>query len=486
MNRRSLLLLFCGAALFFLLIGIFAAFPQLPLHRLAQIEPGTVLVASLQMKSSPLPKSEPTLSERTTVYRTYQRAFDSPLEPTATPTPLPSSERETALRYLSEQYGIPRNDLLIVDEETMTYPLLERTFHIFTIWAQPPSEFREFNLLVDVTDLRIEDIHAIRAQEEAAYVAKYGKLQPELYERLQKARNDEPILVAIWVTPDAAQRSQEELYQILVDKYPGAATSMTLYGVPWRVEDTALAEQIRNEYFQMLFDDNRVRVQPLVDALQASGALTVTTFDGLPSVTANLTKGLIYTIEQRDDVGTIYLIEDEIAPSCEMFTQLEQGAGHQPPTTLVRERAHSVEQKWSGMAPTLVVLATAADLAQVKPYLTQQAYEDLTKLDFTAHFAMIVLSEEDVSGGYVFCATSWLRTGNQLTVFVHSIQQPFMANMVVSYYDIFEVTKGENWHGNFTVQLQYTQHKLYVDAYDHETNGVKAKGIVAETMVTFP
>ncbi|MEZ4869809.1 MAG: hypothetical protein R3C14_51260 [Caldilineaceae bacterium] len=172
-------------------------------------------------------------------------------------------------------------------------------------------------------------------------------------------------------------------------------------------------------------------------------------------------------------------------PTCEMFTQFEQQIGHQPAETLARERGYyGVEQKWSGMAPALVVIATADDLLRIKPYIMEQSYASLTKLNFTTQFAIVSFSGEQYNDGYVFCATSWLHTEHAVTVFIHLIQQPIMAPMLASYYAIFQITKGENWHGNFTVQLQYTQHKLYVNAYDHEINGFTSMGIVAKTVTT--
>lgn len=173
-------------------------------------------------------------------------------------------------------------------------------------------------------------------------------------------------------------------------------------------------------------------------------------------------------------------------PSCEMLSRLEQRAGHQPAETLVRERASRVEQKRVGTEPNLVVITTADDLLRVKPYITQQAYARLTQLDLTSQFAIVIFSEEKFNDGYAFCATSWLRTGQEATVFVHLIQQPIMATILASYYDIFQINKDENWQGKFTLQLQYTKHEFYTNAYGQEISRAIPAGIVAETLIPTP
>lgn len=131
--------------------------------------------------------------------------FISPLPtPTSAPQPL-SPEAKIALNFILGQRGIPISNLQIVNEHQRSYPLIGRTFKAFTIWTRDPKDFREFNLLVDSESGEVEaDVNAIVAQEQAAYRARYGKLTPALYERLQQAQEDELLPIAVWMAPDPA------------------------------------------------------------------------------------------------------------------------------------------------------------------------------------------------------------------------------------------------------------------------------------------
>lgn len=103
--------------------------------------------------------------------------------------------------------------------------------------------------MVDLeTDAVEADVNAIAAAEATAYRAKYGKLTPALYERLQKANAAELLPVAIWLAPDPAVRTQEQVFAELVNRYPGAAAALTEKGVPWAVDNAAVAKEIRQTY----------------------------------------------------------------------------------------------------------------------------------------------------------------------------------------------------------------------------------------------
>jgi hypothetical protein len=116
-------------------------------------------------------------------------SFDSPLPtpaPAATPVPL-SPEAEMALQFVAAQHGIPQDRLAFGSQETLTFPLLGHSYTYVTIHDNAPEGFQLFAVLVDPTTKTVEpDFNAVRAAEEAAYRARYGKLDPTLYERLQR------------------------------------------------------------------------------------------------------------------------------------------------------------------------------------------------------------------------------------------------------------------------------------------------------------
>lgn len=173
-------------------------------------------------------------------------------------------------------------------------------------------------------------------------------------------------------------------------------------------------------------------------------------------------------------------------PSCDMLTRIEQRAGHTPTDTLSRDRGYyNVEKEWPSLEPELFVIATPNDLTNIKPYIMRHSYEDLMKIDLTSQVAIVVFSGKTNYDGYVFCTTSWVRVNHEVTVFSHLIQQPTMAPITASYYDIFQITKDENWKGNFNFKLQYMKHEPHTNAYNQEITTAKLIGIAAQTTVNF-
>lgn len=235
----------------------------------------------------------------------------TPQPPVATPTPSPSTESEIVLRYIAEQYHIPQEQLVIANEHRREYPNIGRRFVAFTLLDSVGQRF--FNLMVDLKDRTVvEDVAAVAQAEADAERAKYGKLEPALYERLQKAADNELVEVAFWIA-GRPRRSQEELYVELAARFPEAGAAMNRSGKPFDIEDTAVRTKIEQAYAAMLEADVQPLVQPVVAALAAQG-YTVTSYGGLPSVTAVLPKRVILALVQRPDIGRAFLIEGELQP----------------------------------------------------------------------------------------------------------------------------------------------------------------------------
>lgn len=118
--------------------------------------------------------------------KTVVQSFESPLPPPA-PYTLPAISRygEIALKYIAEQKGVSPDALLIEQEHPRSYPLLGREFMAITILDT--SDGQAFVLLVDVDSGEVEDALSTLEQANAeAHLARYGKLDPTLYERLQR------------------------------------------------------------------------------------------------------------------------------------------------------------------------------------------------------------------------------------------------------------------------------------------------------------
>jgi len=227
-------------------------------------------------------------------------------------SPVLEAQARTALHYIAEHEGVPLDDLLVAHEHRRDYPLRGRRFMAFTIFARTPR--RDFHLLVDLDDGSVvDDVAAVERAEAEAHRARYGKLHPALYERLQTANNEEALPVAIWVGGERG-RSREEIYALLSCQYPQVRRALASHTSPFDLDDPSLSRQVRAEYEQMRQKDIAARIHPLVRYLKHRG-ITVETHHLLPSITAMLSKGEILALTKRNDVQIIYLVEGEGEPA---------------------------------------------------------------------------------------------------------------------------------------------------------------------------
>ena len=160
--------------------------------------------------------------------------------------------------------------------------------------------------MVDLADGSfVDDVEAVERAEQEAHRARYGKLEPALFERLKTMKDDDEVTVAVWVA-GGPKRSQEELYAALAAKYPEAQAALERSGNPMDVGDYELTNEIEAEYVRMLEADVQERIQPLVRYLEDQG-YAVTTFGALPSIAVTLPKAAILELVKRADVGAVYL-----------------------------------------------------------------------------------------------------------------------------------------------------------------------------------
>lgn len=222
------------------------------------------------------------------------------------------------MAYVAARYGLPSERLAIANEHRREYPLLQRSFRAVTIHDRGGTGF--YQLLVDLADSRVEeDVPTIERAAAAAYLARYGKLQSALYERLQRVGDDEVLPVTIW-NGTRPGRDQQQLYAELAARFPEAAAALTRSGNPFDVGDSTLADRIRAAYMGLLTEDSQARLTPLIRLLEARG-VAVRTFGGLPSVAVELPKRLIQELSHRQDVDMIYLAEEMARPTMDIANQ---------------------------------------------------------------------------------------------------------------------------------------------------------------------
>ena len=241
--------------------------------------------------------------------------FDSPIAtpviPSPTPVPPPPEETRRALQYIAGRKGVPVEQLVVVNQHRREYKLLGRVFWAVTLLDT--KDDRWYNVMVDLADSSlVEDVEAVEQAEREAHRARYGKLEPALFDRLETMRDDEEVEIAAWVA-GGPKRSEEELYAALAAKYPEAQTALERSGKPMDVDDRELGRKIEAEYVRMLEVDVQERIQPLMRYLQGQG-YAVTTFGALPSIAVTLPKAAILELVERPDVGAVYLSGKEAQP----------------------------------------------------------------------------------------------------------------------------------------------------------------------------
>lgn len=144
-----------------------------------------------------------------------------------------SPQAEIAFRHISEQQNIAQSQLQVVGEETKAFPMLGVTYTLVTIFHDQAGVLQQFAVMVDPVTGKIgDDFNTIHAAESSVYYAKYGKLQPSLYERLQTIGDDEKLPIAIWVKQDESVRSEAELIADFIKLHPETEKTWKEQGMP--------------------------------------------------------------------------------------------------------------------------------------------------------------------------------------------------------------------------------------------------------------
>jgi subtilisin family serine protease len=308
----------------------------------------------------------------------------SPLSSSPLPTPMPSNAAQDGLLYIAGQKGIPVGYLQVVADHPTAYSSLGRNFQVVTVVDTRPSG-QVYKLLVDLKSGSVEEnISNLLAAEGRAQQARYGKLEPALYKRLQDLESDDSIPVGIWIANEAGTDSQVSLFKTLGAKFPEAQNALRRFGKPMDVDNPYLAKQIEAEYVSLLTSEVNNRIQPLAMALRQRG-ITVTTFNGMPSIVATLSKQTILEFSRRADISRIYLVEGN--------KQVEMGSA--APTIL----APAVWKRgYNGNGITIAIL----DLGNVDP---NNAFLHVSPITRTGVYTVFDHATETASAAASFTTT---------------------------------------------------------------------------------
>ncbi len=129
----------------------------------------------------------------------------------------PAELERVALKRVAARYSLPLEELEVVSALINKYPLTGLTAFAFEM-VDNSDERKQYAITLDEYGEELSE-EKLRADEQAAHLAQYGKLHPELFERLAGVPSDEPIDVTIGIQappfpqferPGRARRSMSE------------------------------------------------------------------------------------------------------------------------------------------------------------------------------------------------------------------------------------------------------------------------------------
>lgn len=193
---------------------------------------------------------------------------------------------DIALQHIAQTHNIPIEQLGVTARTEAHYRMIDKR-----LWCMKISDHESDEMYAVSIDMdgNIVDETAIKDEERKAYVEKYGKLEPALYDRLQGASGGELIKVGIWLTPIDSERIEKEvLSKIDEDK---------------RTDENAA----RSEIFAAKKEAYSLKEKPVIDYLNAKGFEIISASFSAPLIFAELPGEEIIALEERDDVVRISL-----------------------------------------------------------------------------------------------------------------------------------------------------------------------------------
>lgn len=124
--------------------------------------------------------------------------------------------------------------------------------------------------------------------------------------------------------------------------------------------------------------------------------------------------------------------------------------------TLEQESSPGSIRQWEDKEPKLLVMASAQDVEEAKPFVTAEALAALQQMDYTTHFAILAFRGFQSSELVRFKIERILRRDNEVALFAQpGTEGPNPAES--SPYHLIEVKKEGNWNADFTFNLYFNQ-----------------------------
>lgn len=214
---------------------------------------------------------------------------------------------EEVLDYISEKYGVQRKRLTITNEVEANYPVSGRKIRVWKIAEEWGGG--SYELCVDENGNPV-DIGEIEAEERRKYFEKYGKLSPELYDRLQKMGPDEKVHVWIWLSGI----DHNKVISRVMSRYPevdGRIRVINLRPAPfdenWNYDEDLeyLAEKIYKEILDELEKEYGYIQEQMIDELNKNGFKVSYKTKYAPIVFAELPKWFVIGLSRHENISEI-------------------------------------------------------------------------------------------------------------------------------------------------------------------------------------
>jgi len=183
--------------------------------------------------------------------------------------------RAEALEHVSAREGIPIGELTIINEAFATFPLAGRT-----LWGAKMLDEKSsavYGVYLDEQG-KVADIDAAKEAEAAEKSKRYGKLNPELAERVSTMRSDEKVVVWVWLTEPSMDRS----------RFQGN-----------------LSEEQHQELLSLQRATYAAHEAPVIDFLKAQDSTVVYASQYAPVVFAEVSRETIQDLSKRSDVVSL-------------------------------------------------------------------------------------------------------------------------------------------------------------------------------------
>lgn len=234
---------------------------------------------------------------------------------------------DKVLEQVAKEQGLALDRLQLGILEPAALPVTGKTLYRAKVIDKETGKV--FGVAVDANGMS-HDWDKAKQAERAAYLAKYGKLHPALYDRLQKMADTETLTVGMWlktadlpvttrapVYPAALQEGNAPLPPTDVGPPPGTGVPKD---VPPERVNTARVAAIQTEQAAQAAAVDAERMsqgnllkqriaaseQPLIRDLMAGGRSPVYVSPLAPLVYVTLPKSEIVRLSKRADVDTVY------------------------------------------------------------------------------------------------------------------------------------------------------------------------------------